>query len=69
MAQLDAAASATRPVKPLGARKLRAEADKQALELLTDEQGKAFEKMKGKKFELETRTSEPKKPEKKPATT
>ena len=33
-------------------REISAEADKQALALLTDEQGKAFEKMKGKKFEL-----------------
>ncbi len=47
-------------------REMRAEADKQALELLTDEQGKAFEKMKGKKFELKTPTREP---AKKPATT
>ena len=45
---------------------LRAEADKQALALLTDEQSKLFEKMKGKKFELKTPDRGPKK---KPATT
>jgi len=51
-------------------RELRAEADKQALALLTDEQSKAFEKMKGKKFEFETKPREPKKDsDKKPKTT
>jgi len=35
-------------------KKIRAESDKQALALLTDEQKKAFEEMKGKKFELKT---------------
>jgi hypothetical protein len=50
--------------KKLG--EMRTEADKQALELLTDEQKKNFEKMKGKKFELK-RT--PRQPTKKPATT
>ena len=45
---------------------ISAEADKQALELLTEEQSKAFEKMKGEKFELK-RT--PREPTKKPATT
>ena len=36
-------------------RKLRTDADKQALEVLTAEQKKAFEEMKGKKFEMPTR--------------
>ena len=45
---------------------ISAEADKQALELLTEEQVKEFEKMKGEKFELK-RT--PREPAKKPATT
>ena len=36
-------------------RKLTAEADKNALELLNDKQKKAFEDMKGEKFELQTR--------------
>jgi hypothetical protein len=34
-------------------RKLRADADEQALKLLTDEQREAFEKMQGKKFDLD----------------
>jgi hypothetical protein len=46
-------------------RELRAEADKQALALLTDEQSKAFEKMKGKKFEIKTPSRAPKKDAKK----
>ena len=50
-------------------RELSAEADKQALALLTDEQSKLFEKMKGKKFEFKTPAREPKKTEKKPKTT
>jgi len=48
---------------------LRADADKQALEVLTDEQSKEFEKMKGKKFELKTPTRAPHAPAKKPAAT
>ena len=36
-------------------RKLQSDADNKALEVLTAEQKKAFEKMKGKKFELEAR--------------
>ena len=45
---------------------ISAEADKQALELLTEEQAKEFEKMKGEKFELKPT---PREPAKKPATT
>lgn len=39
---------------PEKVRKLRSDADKQALELLTAEQKQAFTKMQGKKFELQT---------------
>jgi len=45
---------------------IRADADKQALELLTKEQRAEFEKMKGKKFEIKRPESDAKK---KPATT
>ena len=48
---------------------MRAETDKQALEVLTQKQSKAFEEMKGEKFELKRTPREPRKrPEKKPAT-
>ncbi len=40
-------------------RKLRSEADKEALAVLTAEQKKAFEEMKGKKIELEMRRAQP----------
>jgi Spy/CpxP family protein refolding chaperone len=39
-------------------RKIRSEADKAALDVLTAEQKKAFEEMKGKKIELEMRRSQ-----------
>jgi hypothetical protein len=43
------------PVRALleKSRKLQAEADEQALKLLSDEQRQGFEKMKGEKFELD----------------
>ena len=49
--------------------KIRELSAEQALALLTDEQSKAFEKMKGKKFEIKTPSREPKKTEAKPKTT
>ena len=47
---------------------LTAAADKQALELLTDKQSKAFEEMKGEKFELKRTPRTPRQRTPKPAT-